>query len=256
MVATGRRPGTVALRMSHAKRFIEHINGDIQRFTRGEIITWMAGQQWAPATRASARASIRMLGRWMFENGVISVDPTNKLPTVLLPRAVPLPVPDPIVLAAIRAADDRVRIMLELMALCGLRRGEVAKVRAADITRSEGVWLLRVEGKGGHVRVVPCPPHLGRQISAVGGWLFPGQCEGHISAAHVGKLVSRALPEDWTGHKLRHRFATAAYRATHDIRAVQELLGHAKIETTRVYIGVSPSALGVAARAAWRIEGG
>ena len=56
-----------------------------------------------------------------------------------------------------------------------------------------------------------------------------------LTPAHVGKIVSRLLPEAWTCHTLRHRCATVAYHASHDLRAVQELLGHAKPETTAAY---------------------
>ena len=69
------------------------------------------------------------------------------------------------------------------------------------------------------------------------GWTFQGQMRdgraihgdrsaGHLSAGRVGELVSELLPDGWTTHTLRHRFASAAYRADRDIRAVQELLGH------------------------------
>lgn len=53
-----------------------------------------------------------------------------------------------------------------------------------------------------------------------------------------------------TAHQLRHRFASAAYRATHDIRSVQELLGHASVATTQVYVAVPGEALRAAVAAA------
>jgi site-specific recombinase XerC len=49
-----------------------------------------------------------------------------------------------------------------------------------------------------------------------------------MSASNVGNVVARVLPDDCTCHTLRHRFASAAYGVEHDLRAVQELLGHAK----------------------------
>ena len=64
-----------------------------------------------------------------------------------------------------------------------------------------------------------------------------------MTPAHIGKLVSAALPDGWTCHKLRHRCATVAYHATRDLRAVQELLGHAKPETTARYTQVPADAM-------------
>ena len=57
-------------------------------------------------------------------------------------------------------------------------------------------------------------------------------------SGHVGKIVSRLLPDGWTTHTLRHRFASAAYRADRDIRAVQDLLGHADVRTTQIYTAI------------------
>ncbi|WP_022899139.1 tyrosine-type recombinase/integrase, partial [Humibacter albus] len=80
--------------------------------------------------------------------------------------------------------------------------------------------------------------------------LFPGRVDGHLSAAYVSKLISRALPEGVTAHPLRHRFASRAYAAERDIRAVQELLGHASVATTQIYTAVPDAALRRAALAA------
>ena len=89
------------------------------------------------------------------------------------------------------------------------------------------------------VRVIPITNALAHEILAADGFLFPGQIDGHLSAAYVSKLISRALPEGWTAHTLRHRFASRAYvGAGKDIRAVQELLGHASVATTQIYTAV------------------
>ena len=53
-------------------------------------------------------------------------------------------------------------------------------------------------------------------------WAVYLSAAGHLSAGRVGELVSELLPDGWTTHTLRHRFASAAYRADRDIRAVQE----------------------------------
>jgi site-specific recombinase XerD len=66
---------------------------------------------------------------------------------------------------------------------------------------------------------------------------------GRCRAKRLGKLITEALPGDWTAHTLRHRFGTVAYQATGDIRAVQELLGHASPTTTAIYTKVTDGAM-------------
>jgi integrase/recombinase XerC len=68
--------------------------------------------------------------------------------------------------------------------------------------------------------------------------MFPGAEDGHLTPQHVGKLMARALPDHWTAHTLRHRFATRAYRGSRNLRAVQVLLGHSSVATTERYTAV------------------
>lgn len=140
--------------------------------------------------------------------------------------------------------------MIELMAYGGLRRGEVCKVKATDL---HGDWLT-VTGKGGHTRAVPLPGHLCHRIRKHTGYLFPGAIDGHLSARRVGELVGEALPDGITAHALRHRYATTVYNSSQDIRAVQGLLGHAKLDTTMVYVAVANDSQRTAAAGAWKLS--
>ena len=65
---------------------------------------------------------------------------------------------------------------------------------------------------------------------------MPGQIDGHLSPAYVGKRVSRVLGVGWSTHTLRHRFATRCYAGSRDLLSVQKLLGHSKPETTEGYV--------------------
>ncbi|MGP9583994.1 tyrosine-type recombinase/integrase, partial [Brachybacterium sp. AOP35-5H-19] len=72
-------------------------------------------------------------------------------------------------------------------------------------------------------------------------WLFPSigrYADTHIQPIRVGELVNEALPGHWSTHTLRHRFATEAYRNSHDLLLVQTLMGHSKPETTAIYVGL------------------
>jgi len=162
-------------------------------------------------------------------------------------------VPEDYFEAALAGTDRRGRFMLRLAGHCGLRRGEISRARREDVERDVvGEWSLRVRGKGGHERLVPLPVDLAAEIRACPpGWLFPSPKQsGPLTPAHVGVLVSRMLPQGWTCHTLRHRCGTRAYSGTRDLRAVQELLGHAKPETTAIYTQIPSGAIRLAMEAA------
>ena len=129
--------------------------------------------------------------------------------------------------------------MVRLAAHAGLRCCEICRVHRDDVAQNAAGYTLRVHGKGRKIRVIPISRALAHEILAADGYVFAGQIDGHLSAAYVSKLVSRALPDGWTAHTLRHRFASRAYvGAGKDIRAVQELLGHASVATTQIYTAV------------------
>jgi integrase len=251
--AAGRARGTVGVRVSHVRRALDEIGKPVGDVTRRDLVRWLAGHDWAPATRRSVRASLRSFWSWWaLETGGENV--AAELPIVVSPRAVPRPASDWDVMEAIRAAEPWVALAIEVMATCGLRRAECAALRVQDVTPVGQGWTLRVVGKGGNERVIPCPPHLARAIhSRGGGWVFPGGQDGHVSPGWLGKRVSRVLGAGVTPHMLRHRFASVCYSHTHDLRAVQTLLGHASVATTQVYTAVTAEDIREVATTAWRI---
>lgn len=183
--------------------------------------------------------------RWARITGRIAASPADDLPVVRVPAKSARPIPEQLLDDAIARCDARVRLMIELAARGGLRRGEIARVHARDLRQDGRLWLLQVHGKGGRDRVVPIPADVARRVErrAAGGWLFPGADHGHLSPHRVGDIVAAALPGDWTCHTLRHRFATRSYAASGNLLAVQRLLGHSKPETTQVYVELDVSSL-------------
>jgi site-specific recombinase XerD len=77
------------------------------------------------------------------------------------------------------------------------------------------------------------------QSGRAGGYVFPGQIDGHLSPDAVGRLVSRLMPRRWSMHKLRHRYATRGFNGTHNLLAVRDALGHASVATTQIYTAVT-----------------
>lgn len=242
------RPGsTVYLRTYHVGRLARSFTGRSPwSLTVDDLAGWLAGHDWAVETRRSYASSIRSFYRWAHVTGRIAVDPAALLAPITPPRGVPRPAPEPVYRAAVLGADDRLVLMLRLAWGHGLRRGEIAAVHAGDLRGDDPIgWSLRVSGKGGHVREVPLTRDVAVAIVRRGpGWVFPSPRGGHLTPAHVGRLISRKLDGGWTAHTLRHAFATRAHRAAErDLRVVQTLLGHASIATTQRYVATDDAEL-------------
>ena len=212
-----------------------------------DLVDWFASREWRPETRKGARNACVSFFGWLHRTGRMDDDPSAALPSVKRPQAHPRPCPDSVIGDALARADGSERLMLRLGAECGLRRFEIAKVHSRDLMRGDDGWSLVVVGKGDVQRVVPVSDGLAAELRGAGsGYLFPGRWGGHVEASYVGKRLSRLLGDGWTAHSLRHRFATRAYGATHDVLLVSKLLGHASVVTTQRYVAMPDGRLRIA----------
>ena len=219
----------------------------------------------AAATLQRKAACLRSFYRHLRRENVIEHDPTaelraprksQKLPQVLTRGEVAQ------LLAAPKGTDAaalRDRALLELMYACGLRASEAIDLEVGDVDLRHGV--LRARGKGSKERLVP----VGREaITAVKAYLQRGRPElvglreerrlfvnrrgGGLTRQGLYKIVQRharsvALADKMSPHTLRHTFATHLLAGGCDLRAVQEMLGHADIATTQIYTHLSAERL-------------
>ena len=206
--------------------------------TTEQIVQVFARQQWKPETRKAYRNTISSFFRWLHKSGRRSDDPSLDVPRVKKPHAHPRPCPDRYIAVAMEMATSSERLMIRLGAECGLRRGEIAAVHSDDVVADSAGRSLIVRGKGDKQRIVPLPDDLACIIMDARGYLFPGRFGGHVEESYIGDHISRLLPDGYAAHTLRHRFATTAYAATHDLLVVAELLGHESVETTEHYVAM------------------
>lgn len=246
--AAGARPGTVELRLRYLRRLAAaHAGVSPWSLTLDDLVRFVSRPAWAPETRRCALSAARGLYRWGHRTGRRGDDPAALLPPVSVPHGRPKPCPEDVLEHALAAAPRRERAWVMLAAYAGLRRAEIATLARGDV----GAGELRITGKGGKVRPVPIGPELAEALAplvaaaeeAGRDYLFPGRDDGHVAPLLVGRAVAGLLPGRWTAHTLRHRYATTALAATGDLRAVQELLGHSKPETTARYTAVSDATL-------------
>lgn len=239
--AAGAAPGTVRQRRHYLGSLAEtYPASTLLALTPADLAAFLAHDGWAPETRKCARAALRGFYAWALDMELTTKNPAVKLPPVRVPPGRPRPTPDDVFARAVAHGDVRDRLMVMLAAYAGLRRSEIAQVHTSDMTGD----VLRVKGKGGRVRLLPLHPVLFEALLLrPEGWVFPGLIDGHLSAQYVGQRLGRLLGPGWSGHTLRHRFASRAYLVDRDLRAVQTLLGHSKPETTARYTQVPDGAL-------------
>ncbi|WP_097212072.1 MULTISPECIES: tyrosine-type recombinase/integrase [unclassified Rhodococcus (in: high G+C Gram-positive bacteria)] len=245
-----------------------HVRGTARRLcsqspagvTTDDLVALFGRQQWSNEHRRGLRASLLAFFDWAVEHGLAASNPARGLPSVPESKPRPRPATDRIWKSVLLAADPRETLMARLACEVGLRRGEVARVHTRDLIEDIYGWALVVLGKGDKQRIIPIADDLAELIQrgpgghtlgrGTEGWLFPGAIDGHISAGYVGKLIGDLMPEGWSMHKLRHRFATKAYAGTGNLRAVQEALGHASVATTERYTAVARTEVRAAVLAA------
>lgn len=216
------------------------------------------------SARSVARhvSAIRRFHRFMLEEGLCDRDITALIETPRqsrkLPRVLSAAEMESLIQAPNPDTPEGVRdaAMLELFYSCGLRISELASLPLRHVNLEEG--NLRVHGKGAKVRLAP----LGRcALMRLQQWLpirmtwaqrddalFIGTSGKRLSRCTVWRLVKRyariaGIPRNVTPHMLRHSFATHLLDNGADLRAVQEMLGHADIGTTQIYTHVSAERL-------------
>lgn len=237
--AGGAPETTRRTRRDHLGRLARRIDVGPYEVTAEVLLEYAAAATWATETRRGHYTTLGLFYQWAVETGrMVGPSPALKLPKIRPALPNPRPTPHGVHKRALMVATPRERLMVALAAGAGLRRGEIAQVHTRDLIEDLGGWSLLVHGKGGKERVVPLTNSLARALLQLEtGWAFPGNCHGHLSPRWVGTLLSRLLGEGWTGHTLRHKFATEFYdESGHDVFLLQEVLGHASSETTRRYV--------------------
>lgn len=227
----------------------------VDRLSRRSIQRWQETiGHLSPASRRQQLSSVRMFCRWLVERRLVNSDPTAGLPLVRQPRSVPRALSHRAVVALLEQAPDlRARAIIWLMLGCGLRCCEVARLEVADYDPA-GPSLI-VIGKGGHERFLPVEPDevravLDRYLLETG--IVPGPLiRSHrepwrgLQPDSISRLVARWLTDAGvkvrrrdgvSAHALRHTAASDVLDACGDVRVVQELLGHAHLATSAVYL--------------------
>tara|TARA_B100001540_G_C15776799_1_gene629054 strand:- start:467 stop:1396 length:930 start_codon:yes stop_codon:yes gene_type:complete len=272
-VEKGRADSTIASYKRDLKKFLDWViqNGlTMQTLGESDIILFLRHLQavgYSESTITRTMVSVRSLYTFMDVEGLRTGNPTKSIELPRVPKGLPKAISEQEVnelLAAIEGDDPvarRDRAILEILYGTGARITELVSLSLSDIDRTEN--LLKVLGKGNKERIVP----LGKfAMKALNEWLEPAgrgyfepemwksrdDSEAVFLNRRGGRLTRQGgwgvvkkygakvgLGSNLSPHTLRHCCATHMLEHGADIRTVQELLGHASINTTQIYTKVS-----------------
>lgn len=228
-----------------------------------DFLAWRAASGDGPRTRFRRAAAVRSFFKHLAEVGTVTHNPALLLPPGRPGRPLPKALGRRLTEKLLEAPADhpgsplmlRDHLALELLYGAGLRVSEVAGLHLRDLDREHA--LVRVLGKGSRERRVP----LGwPALEAAATWLREGRprlrrptSPDNLLLSRTGRALDRqalyrmvrrraqqaGLPPGVSPHTLRHTFATHLVGGGADLRALQEMLGHASINTTQIYTTLS-----------------
>lgn len=228
-----------------------------QRLTLDHLIGFLnrpharTGGEMAPGSKQVERSYLQCFGQWMVEEGYVEKSPAARLPRVRVPRRRARPIRMAHVTALFELnVWQCTKDLITVLANTGLRIGEAVRIRGEDydpIGRT-----LRAVRKGGLVQIIQLPDavvEIAERMPRTG-WWFPSpyvssafpEGGGHIlmksASTKIGHALRRIGINDpkITGHSIRHFYACMLLANGTPIHVVQEMLGHASLATTQLYV--------------------
>lgn len=241
--------------------------GPLSKITVSDMRSWMASERGrGVGARSLARqlSAVKTFYRWLSERE--GFEPTAVLSTrsPKFTKKLPRPLAEDAATAMIETVElqatdpwvaARDSAVVTLLYGCGLRISEALGLTGADVPLPP---VLRITGKGGKERIVPVIDVAREAVQAYlrlsphpvepNAPLFRGTRGGALNPRLVQKVMEKSrlqlgLPATATPHAMRHSFATHLLTAGGDLRAIQELLGHASLSTTQAYTAVDTAHL-------------
>lgn len=235
---------TIESYIYHNKKFLEFIKKSPTKVTKSDIKSYLkhlTNKEKSPAGIRQVIAALRfyysdVLHRKFFKY-IKNPKMAQKLPVVLSRDEVKRMIKV--------TKNQKHRLLIQLIYGCGLRVSEVVKIKISDIDIDRGVLTVR-SGKGRKDRQLPIPKSLINDLISsitMRKYLFEGT-GGYLtqkSAYDIVKNTSKKakILKNVSCHTLRHSFATHLLESGTDIRYIQELLGHKRLQTTQIYTKVS-----------------
>jgi len=214
----------------------------IDEVTRLHVEQFLADPTFKPWTRCTYYTHLRAFYGWAVEAGVVDASPMAGVRRPKPAKSKPKPLTEDEVDRVMETARGDTRAFLILASYAGLRAHEIAKIRGEDVTDE----TIFVSGKGGKEAYLPTHPKiwaLALERPRNGFWFPAPNSRGHIGENQLSAKVGYHFRDNGipTGsiHRCRHTYATRLLRGGANIRTVQDVMRHASLATTQVYLEVT-----------------
>jgi len=222
--------------------------------TRELVREYLGSKEWSAASRCRVVSALRSYYEWAVDNGHETADPTHGMRMPKIPERLPVyPSADQmnafLSLEPRRGCRESARdtAIAHLLAVLGLRRGEIVGLNVGDVNEAE--WKLRVVGKGNRERQLPLFDETKKVVAAwlaerdshkpIDEALFVTGTGARISNSTVHEVATRrssiAFGRPMSPHKFRHGAFTRMCAQGHDLLTIKEVAGHKNIQTTTIY---------------------
>lgn len=231
----------------------EHLDGALLSADHREIMRWLDDRRITnPESRRCYLSHLSAFYRWAIREQHTATNPVDRVDRPRRKRRMPRPIPLADLDVVLDNANPEMRALLLCGLLAGLRCQEMAGLDREDVLEHHQPPTLFVSAaKGGHERTVPLHPALFAALRLHGlprrGPLFLAQTGARRTPSATSHLIRNHFLRcgvDAAAHRLRHTYASNVLDECHDLRIVQELLGHQSPEPTAIYAAFST-------RAAW-----
>ena len=242
---------TISSYLIHNKKFLEYVKKNENSITRKDVKEYLAhvifDRKLSPRSAALIKAALKFYYDEVLKKGIVDVKTPKAhkyLPTVLTKNEVRRLIDN--------AKTRKSRLILMTLYSSGLRISECVNLRLKDLEIDERIGWVR-QGKGGKDRMFIISDSLAGilknyDLSNGNSYLFSNKRGLPLSSRNVQKIVNRTaqragIRKNVSPHTLRHSFATHLLESGTDVRKIQELLGHANLQTTQIYTRVSSESL-------------
>lgn len=235
-------PGTIAIRRRVARQWLAAMGERWTSATWHDVDAYGDTRAIAATTWRDEISHLHAFYLWAIRNEHCEHDPTVLVERPRVGLRLPRPISEHQFRRLVDDTPADMRAILKLMAFCGLRCCEVARLRWSDVDLVERVAIVR--GKGNKERVIGLPPRVVRALAAIDSpatFVFTRADGGPHTPARVSQLVGRHARERgvaMSAHQLRHTFATRLLERSNAIEVVQHALGHASVSSTQIYAKV------------------